>query len=349
MVKKTKFSSYCLNGIAEGCRYCVQGRKLVLFISGKCSRNCGYCSLSKKRKNKDIIWANERKITNKKELIEEIKASNSNSAGITGGDPLLYLDRTIEYAKAMKKEGKKFHIHIYLPTKLVDKQKLKKLSRYIDEIRFHPEFLARELSRDELILEAAKIKIASLFWERKNIGIELPIFPDRKQEILNFIFKIKDYIGFVNLNELELSETNFEYITGRYKLEEGGYVVSGSKTAALWILKQLEKYKTKLRVHFCTAELKDWHQYKNRLLAHKILPYGRRTEDGTVIYYAIYSRNNKQFNKLIKQKLGYADNKKMRIIIPKRGVIKLIESKYKVERVEEYPTYDGAEVMREKL
>jgi hypothetical protein len=34
-----------------------------------------------------------------------------------GGDPLLFLNRTINYAKALKKAfGKKFHIHIYLHT-----------------------------------------------------------------------------------------------------------------------------------------------------------------------------------------------------------------------------------------
>jgi len=49
-LNKTKYDSYCINGIAEGCKYCVRGEKLVLFVSGKCSRQCWYCSLSNKRK-----------------------------------------------------------------------------------------------------------------------------------------------------------------------------------------------------------------------------------------------------------------------------------------------------------
>ena len=144
---KTKFCSHCVNGIAEGCKFCVKGEKLVLFVSGKCKRNCWYCSLSKKRKNKDIIFANERQIKNIKELIEEIKESKATSCGITGGDPLLFLNRTIKLSKVMKNMfGKKFHIHIYLPTKYVNEEKLRKLSGYVDEVRFHPEFLINKNS-----------------------------------------------------------------------------------------------------------------------------------------------------------------------------------------------------------
>ncbi|MFA5084343.1 MAG: radical SAM protein, partial [Candidatus Paceibacterota bacterium] len=121
-MKKTKFASYCTNKLPEGCRFCVKGQKLVLFITGICSRNCFYCSLSEKRKNKDIVWANERECGSPKDAIAEAIASRAEGAGITGGDPLIVLDRTIKYAKALKKKfGKKFHIHIYLPTKLVTK------------------------------------------------------------------------------------------------------------------------------------------------------------------------------------------------------------------------------------
>src|SRR3989344_4323951 len=101
-LQRTRFDSYCLNGIAEGCKYCVKGRKLVLFISGICKIGCYYCSLSEKRKNRNIIWANEIECNSIKDVIEEAKESNATGAGITGGDPLLFLDRTLRYAKALK-------------------------------------------------------------------------------------------------------------------------------------------------------------------------------------------------------------------------------------------------------
>lgn len=332
-MNKTKFSSYSLNGIPEGCKYCVRGEKLVVFISGKCSRNCWYCSLSNKRKNKDAVWINERKINNKdiKSLIKEARESNAKGAGITGGDALLFLDRTIRFAKKLKQKNKNFHIHIYLPTKLVTVDKLKKLSKYVDEVRFHPEFLIHKEKAKE---DIEKIKLAKEFWRKKDIGVELPLIPDKKREILDFILKIKDFIGFVNLNEFEISDTNFNRITRDYKLNKDSYTIANSIKAGLWILDKLKKEK-KLKVHLCTAETKNNYQYKNRLKLHAILPFGRRTGDGTVLYLI---GDLKYKNKLGKKEYYY-DKRKQRLILSQKAARKI---DYRI--VEEFPTYDGYEL-----
>lgn len=367
---KTNYDSYCLkrNGLPKGCKFCVRGQKLVLFISGKCSRNCIYCSLSKKRKNKDDIWANERKCQNTKDVINEVIESNSKGAGITGGDPLIVLNRTITYAKALKRKfGKSFHIHIYLPTKLITKEKLKKLSKCIDEVRIHPEFLKNN-KNTSLKDEIAKIKFATLFWKKQNIGIELPVLPNKTKEIFNLINKTSHLVGFVNLNELEISETNFNYITNNYKLNKDSYTINGSKEAGLKILKLCRKNKLNIKVHLCTANTKNQHQYKNRLKLHKILPYGYKTREGTVRYFAIYSKDNKKINKnnnnnnnnkinfknltsqLKKFKYVYPDIKRNRILLSEKIVPKILAlDKYKIARTEEFPTYDGDLIQLEIL
>ncbi|VVB83705.1 7-carboxy-7-deazaguanine synthase [uncultured archaeon] len=337
-IKKTKFDSYCLNGFAEGCRHCVKGDKLVLFVTGKCSRNCWYCSLSRKRKNKNETYANERTCRNAKEIIQEADESRATGAGITGGDPLLCTGRTVRLASALKKRfGKEFHIHIYLPTKLVAERKLKRIARVADEVRFHPEFLIKP---DTTVEDLKKIEMASKFWKKENIGIELPMIPERKEEILDFIKGAEDYIGFVNLNEFELSETNFQAIVARYKLKEGGYVIAGSLESGKWILEELSKEKSKLKIHLCSAKLKNDYQYKNRLKKHKILPYGKRTEDGTVIYLIV--------NKKMKGEGVFYDEKKKRTILSEPIARKLL-GKEKITRVEEFPTYDRIETESEEV
>lgn len=352
-MQKTKFGSYCVNGIAEGCRFCVRGSKLVLFITGICSRNCAYCSLSEKRKSKDKVWANEREIKNSKELLEEARESNAKGAGITGGDPFLRLEKTLKYAKILKKEfGKSFHVHIYLPTKLSNKEKLKRLAKDVDEVRFHPEFLCKRLDETEMGEEIEKIKAASLIFGKKNTGIELPMLPERKKEILDFIRRVSKHIGFVNLNELEIGDINFEYITNKYKMDKEGYTVKGSIEAGKWILKQIEKEKLKLKTHLCTAYLKNWHQYQNRLRLHKIQPYGKRTKEGNVVYLAVYAKNAGELKKLEKElkKFGkiHIDKRKNRVIL-KESTAKRILGKYVIRRVEEYPTYDGIEIESEDI
>jgi uncharacterized protein len=341
-IKKTKFASYCLNGIPEGCKRCIQGKKTVLFITGKCSRNCVYCPLSNKRKNSDNVWANEKLCKSTKEVIYEIKESNSNSCSITGGDPLVRLKRTLIYAKAIKRKFPKFHIHIYLSTKLVNKKNLKKLSKVIDEVRFHPEFLSipKKMNKD-----IEKIKLAKIFWRKENIGIEMPIFSDKKKETLDFIYQISKDIGFVNLNELEIGDTNFNFIIKKYKLNKNGYTIKGSLEAGKWILSQLGKSKTKLFVHLCSAETKNWHQYKNRLKAHKIIKFGKKTNEGTVIYFAL--KNNKIKPKINKSSFYFDKLKKRRILNPK--IVRQLASRYKILRIEEYPTHDRDEVEVEEL
>ncbi|MCK9596825.1 radical SAM protein [Candidatus Pacearchaeota archaeon] len=335
---KTKYDSYCLNGIAEGCKYCVRGEKLVLFVTGICKRGCWYCSLSNKRKNKDVVYANERKCKSIKDIVKEVQESKATSAGITGGDPLIYFNRTIKLASQLKKKfGKKFHIHIYLPTKFVSEEKLRKLSKYIDEVRFHPNFLIDNKTIEE---DINKIRLAELFWNKPNLGIELPMIPDKKREILNFILKIKDYVGFVNLNEFELSETNFNIVTKKYKLREGGYVVKDSLETGKWILNELNKKKIKLNVHLCTAQLKNNWQFANRLKRHESLPYGKRTEDGTVIYLVVEGK--------LKMSGTFYDKRKNRTILSEETARKIL-NKIKIKRVEEFPTYDRIELSEEYI
>ena len=49
--------------LSAGCVLCFEGAKLVLFITGLCQRSCWFCPLSAQRKDKDVIFANEHKIS----------------------------------------------------------------------------------------------------------------------------------------------------------------------------------------------------------------------------------------------------------------------------------------------
>lgn len=347
---KTKFDAYVLNGIPEGCKRCIKGEKLVLFITGICPRKCNYCSLSEKRKDIDVIWANERKCSSPKDVIEEAIESNATSASITGGDPLSVLQRTIKYAKALKERfGKNFHIHIYLTPTLANEESLKRLSTCVDEVRFHPSFLTRDLTEKENQKEIEIIKTASKIFGKNNTGIELPLIPDKKEKILSFINQISQFIAFVNLNEFEISDTNLDFVTKNYVLNEDTCTIKGSKEAGIWIINQLKKAKSKLKINVCTAKTKLRHQYLERLKLHKILPFGERTNQGTVVYFAT-PRTEENENQIKPFKYYFIDRKKNRIIISPKIINKIIEqTSLQIKKIEEYPTYDGDEVYVEPL
>ncbi|NPE26619.1 radical SAM protein [Methanococcoides sp. SA1] len=353
---KTKTDSYKLNNLCRGCQFCLRGQKLVLFVGGKCSRNCWYCSLSEGRKNSPQMWANERPCNSAKDIIEEAIESNAKGAGITGGDPLVYFKETLRAAKALKEKfGKKFHIHIYLPFPLVNKERLIALEKYIDEVRFHASFLIDETKTEK---ELEKLKLASEIFGKHNTGIELPLLPNKKKEIIQYIKSAQPYISFCNLNEFELSDTNFNIIEKSYTLNEDTYTISRSIETGKQILKHFSRAKSQqlkakgcesLAIHLCTAKTKNHHQYHNRLIRHNILPYGTKTEEATVIYIEIPNPTKETIQSLKKHTKKFHIDKKNNRILLDQSQAKNLLGKFDLHLSEEHPTFDAEKMSYWKL
>jgi len=341
---KTKFYSWRKGKLAEGCKHCVLGRKSVLFITGLCNKKCWYCPISDKKKNKDVIYINERPVKNFKDIIDEIKLCESKGVGITGGDPLIVLDKVVEYIKLLKRKfGKKFHIHLYTPLNLVTKAKLSKLFKAgLDEIRFHPDL-------DGDVLD--KIKLARDFdW---SVGVEIPVIPGYGEKIKDLIDKID--VDFLNLNELEISDTNANKIVekGFRAKDDISYGVKGSQELALKLLKYCEK--KKFRVHYCTVKLKDAVQLINRikLRAKNVKKkYDILTKNGSLIRGVIEGRNLEKLRRdLIEEfdipgDLIEIDDKRILTSIVVLEDLKkdLKKKKLKFYIVEEIPTWDHFEI-----
>ena len=131
MVKVNEYYSYNQEELPKGCQYCVKGEKVVIFVTGLCPRKCYFCPVSDQKYGHDVQFANEREIKEIEDIIAEIKAMKAKGAGITGGDPLMKVDRVREYILQLKKDfGNEFHVHLYTSLNLVTPNILKKLSDY---------------------------------------------------------------------------------------------------------------------------------------------------------------------------------------------------------------------------
>ena len=88
---------------AEGCIQCQMGSKLVLFVTGHCHWMCDYCPLSESRREIDFMYANERRvdIDDWTAIIEEGQAMNATGTGITGGDPMMAAERSMEACRQL--------------------------------------------------------------------------------------------------------------------------------------------------------------------------------------------------------------------------------------------------------
>ncbi len=255
-IRKLEGGSYLKGELTPGCKNCRKGAELFFLVTGKCSENCYYCSLDAAKRGKSIILANERPITNFAGVMLEVSNMNALGAAITGGDPLLCIDKTVEYITNMKKEfGEKFHIHLYTSGRYASEDNLQKLYKAgLDEIRFHPQTKEQEENIE---------KALNYDWL---VGAEIPVIPSRKKEIISFLEYLEslDGIKFCNMNELEATDANLS------QLEEQGFkliaddssVIVGSEKLALQILKETD---FKYSIHYCSSLTKDAVQFRNRL------------------------------------------------------------------------------------
>ncbi|WP_456374385.1 radical SAM protein [Methanocaldococcus sp.] len=273
------------NKLPEGCKQCVKGEKLVLFITGICNSNCYYCPLSEKRKNKDVIYANERLITTVEEAIDEAKLCSSKGVGITGGDPLLKINRTVKFLKALKDEFKEFHAHLYTTPESVSEDKLKLLKEAgLDEIRLHPTKIFNEGYNEEYVkFLCDKLSLCNKYIE--DVGVEIPAIPNMENEILKLAESVDGLAKFMNINELEFSEENYYELEKRgfYPKDDVSNAIAGSEETSL---KVINEFKGNMFIHYCPSVLKDAIQMKNRLInraKNVAKPYEVITDEGLLL------------------------------------------------------------------
>jgi pyruvate formate-lyase activating enzyme-like uncharacterized protein len=266
------------NYLPEGCRLCYTGAKMVLFVTGVCGKNCFYCPVSYERREKDLTYANERLVKKDEDIIEEAASMDALGTGITGGEPLLYPDRVVHYITLLKSRfGDSHHIHLY--TALApDRGVLKSLrSAGLDELRLHPPphmwaDICKTHYRDSIVA-AHELGI--------RVGIEVPSIQADFSGILSLLEEVG---GFLNLNELEFSETNAD------ELKKRGCVPVDDVSSGARGSKEVAELLNGSRLHFCSSPFKDAVQLRERLkrIAKRTArDFDEITDDGTLVYGVI--------------------------------------------------------------
>ena len=283
----------------EGCIQCQMGSKLVLFITGNCHWECDYCPLSETRRDIDWMFANERRCESFDEVVEESIAMRATGAGITGGDPLMARERTLEGISRLKSEfGPTFHIHMYTSIPFRPEWAQEFAEAGLDEIRFH--LLGLDSGRyADTIKACSESGILT--------GVESPCEPDKRDELLELLEELRSLkISFLNLNELEITVGNHDNMELRgFNLStEITAGASGSSELALEMKARVTAAESGdpdpidgfhrdpygFHLKFCTAVYKDAGQMRRRFLRRgesTISPYEILSEDGTLVFGAI--------------------------------------------------------------
>ena len=353
-IKRIEKGSAYTSRLPQGCKVCREGAKLVLLVTGKCARRCCYCPLSSEKKGKDVFFANERRVTGIPEVLDEARLMDAKGTGVTGGDPLASVQRTVDCIKALKEEfGDRHHIHLYTST--TDSNAVRRVAKAgLDEIRFHPpvnEWKRLDQSSYRKVVSYAKGLGLS-------VGLEIPVLPDKMTEVSAAIsFADARDLDFVNLNELEFSETNWRALRriGYDVKTDISSAVKGSESLGLRLLRS----DVAVPLHYCSSAFKDGVQLRRRIMrrgknvrkSHEVL-----TRDGTLIKGVIETDSMaattawllKAFD--IPGRLVWSDRMKDRLEIAPWVLEEIAdELPYESYIVEEYPTADRLEVERTPL
>lgn len=340
-------SGSAANGkLAKGCELCIQGAKMVLFVTGRCSAGCFYCPVSAEKKGRDVVYANEGRAMSDEDIVEECQAMDALGAGITGGDPSSNMERTLRYVRLLKgRFGKGFHLHMYTAEISLEKA-LRLQEAGLDEIRYHPtEDLWGRMEETELKDICSQTTM--------DVGIEVPALPGKEDDLVRLAHcAFSSGVDFMNLNELEFSESNWDMMgTHGYSVKDDlSSAVLGSEETAMKVLEALPD----LPLHFCSSRFKDGVQLRNRLkrrAEHTAAPYDVVTDDGTVLKGVIYADDLEDAKRFMSETYEVPDE----LMAIERGRLEIApwvleevgeELPFRCYVVEEYPTRDRLEVER---
>ncbi|MGC2289716.1 MAG: radical SAM protein [Thermoplasmata archaeon] len=346
--------------LSPGCEQCQEGKKLVLFVTGLCRFRCFYCPVSERRNQIDVTYANERLVRTDADVLDEARAIGAAGTGITGGDPLGVIDRTVHYVQLLKAEfGPEHHIHLY--THEPNPEKLQRLARVgLDEFRLHiPHYLWGSL--DSHGSAYRDVLSAAPSWGIRR-GVEIPVLPEKEKELRRLLRSLdRLHLDFINLNEMEFSSTNESALHGHgYRVDAwNGWGVKGSRATAEKIVREM---RLSTPLHYCSSRFKDSVQLRKRLLrrAERTAPaFADRTEDGTILLGIVEAEDDLQLPRVVEAigSVGRVPAADYRVDTARRRVELAPERLRRFARrlrfpafaVEVYPTEDALEVERTPL
>jgi len=247
--------------ISKGCKLCGLGQWSCLFITGKCNASCFYCPTT--QLSDDLPASQNLTFTNAREYAEYINHFNFKGVSFSGGEPLLFFDRTLEYIKQVRRKcNPEIYIWMYTNGILADEKKFRKLGAAgLDEIRF--DIGANAFKLDKVRLAKGIIP---------NLTIEIPAIPEQKERLKALLPEmIAAGVTNLNLHQLRLTPHNFRHLSKKpytYIFAEHPIVLE-SELAALEILYYAREKNLDIGINYCSFFFKNRFQragFRNLLL-----------------------------------------------------------------------------------
>ncbi|HPE77369.1 MAG TPA: radical SAM protein [Draconibacterium sp.] len=235
--------------ISKGCSLCGQGTWSCVFITGKCNAKCFYCPASQEE---DCVPTSQNlHFETPESYAEYINYFKFKGVSFSGGEPLLFLDRTLQYLEQIRKDcSPEIYIWMYTNGILASEEKFRKLaSAGLNEVRF-------DIGATHFSLE----KIAFAKGIIPNITIEIPAVPEEKARLIQLLPEmIKAGVTNLNLHQLRLTKHNApKLLKHNYTFIHAEQpVVLESELAALEILSYAFDNNLEIGINYCSFFFKN--------------------------------------------------------------------------------------------
>ncbi|MBN1951708.1 MAG: radical SAM protein [Bacteroidales bacterium] len=265
--------------ISKGCEICGSGKWSCLFITNNCNAGCFYCPAPQLNDEQPSTQGLE--FNDPADYADYLNHFGFEGASFSGGEPLLYFDRTHQYLKTIRQKCRSdLYVWMYTNGILAKQQNLKALAdASLDEIRF--DIGATGFSLDKVRLAKGIIP---------NITIEIPSVPEEKDRLISLLPQmIRAGVTNLNLHHLRMTQHNARHLIKR------GYTMIGaerplvmeSEMAALEIMASAKEMGLSIGINYCSFHFKNRFQkagYRT-IVANRIAPGSTITNNGYLREY----------------------------------------------------------------
>jgi uncharacterized protein len=235
--------------ISAGCQLCGQGTWSCLFITGKCNASCFYCPapqlVDEAPSSQGLTFDTP------EAYAEYINHFGFKGASFSGGEPLMFFDRALNYLKQIRKDcNPATYVWMYTNGILADELKFRKLADAgLNEVRFDIGATGFKLDR----IKSAKGIIP-------HITIEIPAIPEEKEKLVKLLPEmVRAGVTNLNLHQLRLTKHNAP------KVVKHGYtfipaeqpIALESELAALEIIKSAKEQNLTIGINYCSFFFKN--------------------------------------------------------------------------------------------
>jgi len=234
--------------LSPGCRTCVAGGWSCLFINGRCNASCFYCPAS--QDETDGPQSNGIPFTTPEDYAEYVALFGFSGVSISGGEPLLTLDRTLAYLAAVRRRcGDEVHLWMYTNGTLLTRDIAGQLhDAGLAEIRF-------DIGATNYDLTKLRLAVGVI----PTVTVEIPAVPEEEQLLRDKLIEMATAgVQHLNLHQMRLTPHNFRHLAGRdYTFVHGEKVtVLESELTALRLVRYALERGIDLPVNYCSFPYK---------------------------------------------------------------------------------------------